>query len=110
MAKKKPKMIQVGPDAFNEWDMEKVPEGTRAVVYFYRRDSYEGHGEAILDMGDGFVLVNLGHCSCYGPLDGAKADERMSKTAMLKYLKSGLGHIYPEETALLAIAFKKYIA
>lgn len=42
------------------------------VVVDYHDDGYEGWGEAAaLCKEDGLLYVkNLGHCSCYGPLDG----------------------------------------
>lgn len=40
------------------------------VVYEYTEDWYEGYGEAVALRKDGLLCIfNLGHCSCYGPLD-----------------------------------------
>lgn len=57
-----------------EWDrlFEQADYGNdvASVSYWYAYGSYEGEGEATVTLTDGSVLeMNLGHCSCYGPLD-----------------------------------------
>jgi len=54
------------------WDF---PEGATWCVYDYASGSYEGSGTAYC--GDGhnkFWSRNLGHCSCYGPIDQSSWD------------------------------------
>ena len=42
------------------------------VVYDYEDGCYDGNGTAVgLNKDDGMLYVkNLGHCSCYGPMEG----------------------------------------
>jgi len=52
-----------------DWEAA-MPSTVTDVWYTYWHGSYEGSGEALIKHQDGrFVLHNLGHCSCYGPLD-----------------------------------------
>jgi hypothetical protein len=59
------KIYKVGPDELDGF------EDCVWVVYWYEGGSYDGSGEAIYLKEDGQLYSeNLGHCSCYGPLDG----------------------------------------
>lgn len=67
------KIYNVGPDEM--WDSDMPGEDNQKfewLVYSYENGSYEGSGEAVaLCKEDGLLYVkNLGHCSCYGPMDG----------------------------------------
>ena len=43
---------------------------TAKVVYHYEDHGYEGWGFFVAHIeGDGFYGADLGHCSCYGPLE-----------------------------------------
>lgn len=66
------KIYKVGPDTiYEEAEIEK-DERFEWFVYSYSIDGYDGSGEAVaLCKEDGYLHTwNLGHCSCYGPLDG----------------------------------------
>lgn len=39
------------------------------IITDYRSGQYDGDGEAIILKNNKIVLLNLGHCSCYGPMD-----------------------------------------
>lgn len=62
-------IYQVGPDA--PYDLVE-DDRFEWCVYWYEDGGYDGSGEAVaLCKEDGLLYVkNLGHCSCYGPMDG----------------------------------------
>jgi hypothetical protein len=71
-------IIQVGPDELASWDMEEVQKTSHLYewfVYWYKNEGYDGSGEAVaLRKEDGMLVAQgLGHCSCYGPLEGWSA-------------------------------------
>lgn len=61
----------VGPDAFSEYDWKEggIPLNAKWIVYYYESGSYEGEGELVYKVGRSLFRTNLGHCSCYGPMD-----------------------------------------
>jgi hypothetical protein len=60
---------QVGIDNIADWEIIDVVPNALAVVYDYEAGSYEGSGYAVIRYADGWDIVNLSHCSCYGPMD-----------------------------------------
>lgn len=46
-----------------------VEAGVDEIWYWYAVGSYEGSGQMILRRRDRFWHHDLGHCSCYGPVD-----------------------------------------
>lgn len=65
-------IYQVGPDTVYEEAEIRQDERYEWFVYWYENGGYDGSGEAVaLCKEDGLLHTwNLGHCSCYGPLDG----------------------------------------
>ena len=67
--KSEPKIVSVGPDETvyaSDWDLTDVSW----IVYWYENGGYDGTGVAVAKHVDGrYSETNLGHCSCYGPLD-----------------------------------------
>jgi hypothetical protein len=63
------KIYQIGPDV--PYDLSE-DERFEWIVHYYEDGGYDGSGEAVgLCKDDGLLYVkNLGHCSCYGPMDG----------------------------------------
>lgn len=64
------KIYQVGPD--EPYDLPgEDDEQFEWLVHWYENYGYEGSGEAIgLCKQNGLLyLKNLGHCSCYGPME-----------------------------------------
>lgn len=48
--------------------------GAEYFVYNYQTGDYEGHGWAVWKLPDGkFGYTDLGHCSCYGPVEDLKS-------------------------------------
>ncbi len=39
------------------------------IIYWYSSGSYCGAGQALIRKGKKYALIDLGHCSCYGPWD-----------------------------------------
>lgn len=54
----------------DDYELDRArKDGIDAIVYFYGNGGYEGSGEALLRKDGGWAHEDLGHCSCYGPLD-----------------------------------------
>lgn len=65
------KIYQVGPDVPYDLPGEDNQQFDW-LVFWYEDGGYDGSGDAVaLGKEDGLLYVkNLGHCSCYGPMDG----------------------------------------
>jgi len=65
------KIYSVGRDALDEDDLEYLDEKVyEYLIYNYRAGFWEGDGVAVLKDNNGkFILMDLGHCSCFGPLE-----------------------------------------
>ena len=65
------KLYNVGKDSLDEYDLEYLDkEVYEYFIYNYEVGDYCGSGAAVLKDNDGkFILIDLGHCSCYGPLE-----------------------------------------
>ena len=61
-------IYNVGSDV--PYDLPNDDEGFVWLVYYYESGYYDGSGEAVALAKDGKLhCFNLGHCSCYGPMD-----------------------------------------
>lgn len=65
------KIYNVGTDSLGEYNLEYLDEEDyEYLIYNYADFGYDGDGVAILKDENGkFILIGLGHCSCYGPLE-----------------------------------------
>ena len=65
------KIYNVGENALSEDELEYLDEEAyEYLIYNYEVGDYEGDGAAVLKDNTGkFILINLGHCSCFGPLE-----------------------------------------
>jgi hypothetical protein len=65
------KIYSVGKDELCDWDFNDIKqEKYKWVVYEYENYGYEGGGHAVaMDHEGTLYCKDLGHCSCYGPLD-----------------------------------------
>ena len=65
------RVYNVGPDQLKDYDLAYVKEdGYEWLIYWYEEGYYDGSGEAVALRKDGqLVIKNLGHCSCYGPME-----------------------------------------
>jgi len=57
-------------EELQDYDFECIGDNYEWVVYHYENYGYEGDGELIAYDGDILHIYQLGHCSCYGPLEG----------------------------------------
>jgi hypothetical protein len=59
-------------DSLSEWDMERLQElGIDEAWYWYATAPYEGSGQILMRKGDKYDVHDMGHCSCYGPMENA---------------------------------------
>lgn len=78
----------LGPGELTLDGYDKLPDDNiEWVVYFYESDYYDGNGVAVWKVGDRFGMQNLGHCSCYGPVEDANK-ATMSLIELLAEFKS----------------------
>lgn len=65
------KIYNVGENALSEDELEYLDKETyEYFIYNYADFGYDGSGAAVLKDNNGkFVLMDLGHCSCFGPLE-----------------------------------------
>lgn len=62
----------VGIDELNDGELFDLEENSDIdwIIYDYEDYGYEGSGWALVrNKNDIYLLYNLSHCSCYGPLD-----------------------------------------
>lgn len=68
-----PDVYSVGPDELCDYELADVKKDDRYhwFVYWYQNGGYDGSGEAVgLHKETGLLhYINLGHCSCNGPMD-----------------------------------------
>jgi hypothetical protein len=65
-----PNDLDFTPDYCNEISQDSLDKYEWS-VYWYEAGEYEGNGEIVTLGKDGLLYTSgLGHCSCYGPLDG----------------------------------------
>lgn len=65
------KIYNVGKDPLGEYDLEYLDERIyEYFIYNYEGYIYSGNGAAVLkDKNGKFIFIELGHCSCYGPIE-----------------------------------------
>lgn len=62
-------IYKVGRDELSQFDFENLPKDMLWFVYNYEVYGYEGGGQGV-GFKDGLLWIyNLGHCSCYEPLE-----------------------------------------
>jgi hypothetical protein len=74
----------VGPDDLSIGDRFKDADW---VVYWYQDGGYDGRGTLVWKQGDKYETTNLGHCSCYGPLDSLDACACCTLTQVLEEIR-----------------------
>lgn len=54
----------------SEYDINHLEKaGIEEAWYWYGSGSYEGNGQMLMRKGDKFDIHDMGHCSCYGPVE-----------------------------------------
>lgn len=63
-------LYQVGPDGLSDYDWEQAKGDYQWFVFWYEDGGYDGSGIAAGLTKEGKIEYgNLGHCSCYGPME-----------------------------------------
>lgn len=75
----KEKIFNVGGDELGKYDLKNLEVlNFKYFVYSYEYYSYEGSGFAVWKNENGtFGYIQLGHCSCYGPLENLPTAKNM---------------------------------
>lgn len=110
------KIISLGEDNLSEYDLEEIPKLERQLsykvkefIYYYIDLGYDGEGCAVfLDSNDKWHIIDLGHCSCYGPLEDLKSVP-MEKEQVLKALKDGTYSYYDDGSEFLYVELIDYL-
>ena len=97
------KNYKVGPDEFSSWDLETLPDDYEWMIYYYEYESYDGHGTCVVKINDEqYMVLNLGHCSCFGPLDDQANDkEIISAKACYSHMSDWASQTSDEECKLI---------
>lgn len=66
---KRKNIHNLGTDELSTSDFDYLPANVDEVWYIYESGYYEGSGHIVLRSGDKWAEHDMGHCSCYGPLD-----------------------------------------
>lgn len=95
----------VGPDDLSEYDMEDLQKHEFSeCVYHYTIGAWEGHGVALLKEQDGsFLVVDLGHCSCHGPISHWNVEARFPDLDAVKKHAGDLEDIFSSSPLLACI-------
>lgn len=82
------KIYNVGKDPLGEYDLEYLDERIyEYFIYNYEGYIYSGNGAAVLKDNNGkFIFIELGHCSCYGPIEERNPKCIYSRDEMVKLL------------------------
>lgn len=93
------KIYNVGRDSLDEYDLEDLDkEAYEYLIYNYEVGYYDGSGAAVLKDNNGkFILIDLGHCSCYGPLEERNPKCIYSLEEIIKLLDKRCQSVYGKE-------------
>nr|DAK24192.1 MAG TPA: hypothetical protein [Caudoviricetes sp.] len=92
-------IYNVGRDSLDEYDLKYLDkEAYEYLIYNYEVGDYEGDGAAVLKDNNGkFTLIDLGHCSCYGPLEECNPKCIYSLDEVIKLLDKRCQDVYGSE-------------
>ena len=92
-------IYNAGRDSLSKYDLEYLDkEAYEYLIYNYEVGYYGGSGAAVLKDNDGkFILIDLGHCSCYGPLEERDPKCIYSLAEILKLLDKRCQDVYGGE-------------
>lgn len=94
------KIYKVGKGFLDKYDLEYLDkEAYEYLIYNYELGDYDGSGAAVLkDKNGKFMLIDLGHCSCYGPLEECNPKCIYSREEIIKLLdKRRQDNVYGNE-------------
>lgn len=70
------KVFDVGPDPLADYEFEfYLDQSYEWFVYSYCSSYYDGSGVAVGYKEGDLYIYDLGHCSCYGPLENNYSDK-----------------------------------
>lgn len=90
-------------DEYDKRDLEG--KNITCVVYWYGQGCYEGSGEMLFKVGDLWGYHNMGHCSCYGPVEQLE----ISKLKTLEELYDSFSEELKQRTSELFTIAKQFI-
>ena len=93
------KIYNVGKDPLGEYDLEYLDkEVYEYFIYNYVGCGYDGIGAAVLKDNNGkFMFIDLGHCSCYGPIEYPNPKCIYSLEEIIKLLDKRCQDVYGSE-------------
>ena len=87
----------------HEWDFRYLDKlSLDEIWYWYGVGDYEGAGQLLMRKGEKYDLHDMGHCSCYGPVE-----EVVFKPQELEDLKTSCSADYTKECKPLFEAAEK---
>ncbi|MCA9280364.1 MAG: hypothetical protein KDA34_14845 [Phycisphaerales bacterium] len=78
---------KVGPDDLDEWELSKIPTDAEWVIYSCEIGDYCGSGTMLCKVGDSYLCHDMGHCSCFGPMEEFNAKSMMDAHVAMRVLK-----------------------
>ncbi len=92
------KIYNEGPNDLPCYEMEQITEDQfEWFVFWYEDGGYDGSGYAVALGQDGLLYcANLGHCSCYGPME-SWPDRKMTVEEFLRPKDGVLDYWVKEE-------------
>lgn len=102
-------IYNVGRDSLDEYDLKYLDkEAYEYLIYNYEVGDYEGDGAAVFkDKNGKFTLIDLGHCSCYGPLEERSPKCIYSREGIIKLLDRRYQDMWGEYVKDVAKKFKE---
>ena len=93
------RIYSVGREELDDDDLQYLDkEAYEYLIYSYEAAYYGGSGAAVLKDNNGkFILINLGHCSCFGPLEERALRCIYSRDEITKLLDKRCKDKYDEE-------------
>lgn len=93
------KIYKVGKGFLGKYDLEYLDkEAYEYLIYSYKVGDCDGSGAAVLKDNNGkFILIDLGHCSCYGPLEERIPKCVYSREEIIKLLDKRCQDLYGSE-------------
>jgi hypothetical protein len=78
------------------------------IIYDYHTEPYEGHGNMLIFKNGLWFHQNLGHCSCFGPLDDVQQSLKIPLTTNISNIRGAITQgLYEELASLIDIAIQE---
>jgi hypothetical protein len=74
----------------SNWEIDNLNHfGFDEIWYYYAYGSYEGNGMMLMKKGNLYDAHNMGHCSCYGPLENINFSGKSLEDLKASYSAEG---------------------